>query len=552
MKPHLRHALAFTKKLVPRRTFLRQAGALLLAGVAARRLGDSQPVAAQQPTALPERPNLLILITDQERPPQYWPEDWARDNLPNRQRLADHGLTFTQAFCNTAMCSPSRATLFTGLYPAQHGVLGTLTEGGTVSPDESVLPVDVQTMGKMLASAGYNVQFRGKWHMSKGETGGDSSNEQVAAYGFQGWQPPEAGQDTNPANFGGGCADHDSRIAAEAVAFLEDVDPEDTAPFALIVSFANPHDLLAYPLTWDQTDGNCDNYASVAPACFEQGIELPPTYNEKLLENHKPTAQVQSQALLLGLGVLAGPSAPQNYVNFYGYLQQVVDAHFGTVLDAMEAKSGLAEKTLVIRTADHGELGLSHGGLRQKIFNVYEETMHVPLVISNPQLFPQAVQSSALASLIDLMPTLATLADVPNREQWTFKGKDLSPILEDAAANPTAPTVAVQDTILFTYDDENCGAPDGQDIVKQPNHIYCIREGRWKYAMYYDPAGVEPSEYELYDLQEDPQELSNRANPANSDDYDPTQQAAMHERLMQKLAETGVRPYQLYLPATLA
>src|SRR5690606_40824053 len=71
----------------------------------------------------------------------------------------------------------------------------------------------------------------------------------------------------------------------------------------------------------------------------------------------------------------------------------------------------------------HGEMGLSHGGLRQKSFNVYEETINVPLVIANPVLFPQPVTTNALASLIDLMPTLATLADVPDRDDWTFQDR---------------------------------------------------------------------------------------------------------------------------------
>jgi choline-sulfatase len=552
MTPQARHMRFASKKALPRRTFLRGAGALLLAGIAARRYAQPQPVVAHSQATLPERPNLLIILTDQERQPQHWPEGWAETNLPNRQRLVEHGLSFTRAFCNSAMCSPSRSTLFTGLYPAQHGVISTLTTGGTVSPTEPELPVDGQTMAKMLASAGYNVHYRGKWHMSKGESGADASSEDVAAYGFQGWQPPEAAQDTAPANFGGGCANHDARIANEAVTFLDSVDPNSTTPFALIVSFANPHDLLAYPLTWDQEDGGCDNYKSVAPGCFNQGISLPPTYDETLIHNYKPTAQTQSQALLLGLGPLVGPSAAENYVNFYAYLQKVVDQHIGSVLDALEAKPGLAEQTVIIRTSDHGEMGLSHGGLRQKIFNAYEETIHVPLVISNPVLFPQPVQSSALASLIDLMPTLATLADVPDRDQWTFLGTDLTPVLEDAIANPAAPTVEVQEAVLFTFDDENCGAPDGQTIVKQPNHLCSIREGRWKYAIYFDPAGVEPSEYELYDLQEDPHELINRADPANSAAYAPEQQATMHAKLMNKMVATGTAPHSIYLPSTMA
>ena len=75
------------------------------------------------------RPNIVILMTDQERYPQHWPEGWARENLPNRQRLARHGLTFRRAFCAAAMCSPSRASIFTGLYPAEHGVTEVLQYG---------------------------------------------------------------------------------------------------------------------------------------------------------------------------------------------------------------------------------------------------------------------------------------------------------------------------------------------------------------------------------------------------------------------------------------
>ena len=69
-----------------------------------------------------KKPNVLIVITDQEREVMHWPEGWAEANLPARRRLMANGLHFTRAQCNTAACSSSRATFFTGLYPAQHGV----------------------------------------------------------------------------------------------------------------------------------------------------------------------------------------------------------------------------------------------------------------------------------------------------------------------------------------------------------------------------------------------------------------------------------------------
>src|SRR5262245_51353792 len=117
-----------------RRTLLKATGAALIGGAATL---AGIPLPAPQgartppaPASLRPRPNILIILTDQERYPRHWPAGWADTNLPNRKRLADKGLNFTSAFCNTCMCSPSRSTLFSGVYPAQHGVIYTLTSGG--------------------------------------------------------------------------------------------------------------------------------------------------------------------------------------------------------------------------------------------------------------------------------------------------------------------------------------------------------------------------------------------------------------------------------------
>lgn len=242
------------------------------------------------------------------------------------------------------------------------------------------------------------------------------------------------------------------------------------------------------------------------------------------------------------LGPLLGPDQARNYINFYAYMHKVVDEHIGSVLDAIEATPQMLDDTVIVRMSDHGgEMGgMSHGGLRQKVFNAYEETLRVPLVISNPLLFPEPVRTDALASLIDVMPTLATLAQAPARQSWNFLGTDLTPVIVDAAAYPKSPSAQVQDTILFTYDDQNCATPDGQNIVTQPNHIRCIRESRWKYTMYFDPAGVAAPQYELYDLQADPLELNNLANPLNIGSYRPDLAAQMNAKLFAVMETKGV------------
>jgi len=228
-------------------------------------------------------------------------------------------------------------------------------------------------------------------HRAHHDRPGASADVLARGLGGHGWNPPEAGQDIKPENFGGGTADNDRRYAGEAVAFLDYVPNDPDRPFALVASFANPHDILAYPQTWDleMPDGGT-NYRDAAPGCFEMGIELPPTFDEVLALNFKPRAQTQvNLASQVGLGPLIGRDRARNYVNLYAYMQQVVDEHIGAVIDAVE-RNGLRQDTIIIHVSDHGEMGMSHGGMRQKVFNAYEETMLVPMVISIPACSPPA------------------------------------------------------------------------------------------------------------------------------------------------------------------
>jgi len=511
-----------------RRQFLAGIGAMAVGTALHPHIAGAEPGGRRARAAgVPDRPNIVLLITDQERAPQHWPQGWPEANLPARRRLVDTGITFTRAFCNSCMCSPSRSTLLTGLYPMQHGVVDTLTEGGQYSPLEQVLPLDMQNMARMLKSVGYDVVYKGKWHVSKPLTGTEFTPQDAADYGFDGWDPPDAGEDTAPEHFGGGRADNDRRFTDDAVQFLSEVDP--SRPFALIVSLVNPHDVLAYPSMY-QDDYDLGN--------LTQGIELPPTIDEDL--SSKPSCQKAFlQRTPLVLGALPTDAQRRAYVNFYAYLHTLVDVQIGRILDALEAPRGLngkdpslRESTIVIRTADHGEMGLSHGGMRQKAFNVYEESIRVPLIVSNPTLFPTPVSSDSLVSLIDLMPTIATLTNV-DRSAWEFRGVDLSPILTD-------PSATVQNAVHFTFDDQRAGNPSAQQAVPQPNHIRCIRQEGWKYALYFDPEKGEQSEYEMYDLTADPLETNNLANSA-----DPTVQAKrteLHDALMELMVEKGTLP----------
>ena len=463
------------------------------------------------------RPNVLLILTDQERATQHFPPLWEKRRLRNLTRLKKHGLSFERAFCNACMCSPSRSTLFTSLYVAEHQVTDTLTWGGLFSPTELTLDPTLPNLATTLRPAGYRVPYRGKWHLTKGSSGEDSMTDaDVAIYGFEGWTPPDAGEDTDVRNFGGGYAAHDARYIGQSVDFLRSADPGQ--PFCLTLSLVNPHDVLSYPQSY--TYGYTD-------ADLKGDVRLPPSWNENLRTNDKPAAQVQLQLTApFGLGFLPGKQKKLNYVNFYANLIAQIDGQLDPIMDLLydqdDEPTELGRNTIVIRSADHGEMGMAHGGLRQKAFNAYEETLRIPLVVSNPVLFPEARTSDRLVSLIDLLPTIADLCGVAPPSG--ARGTSLAPVLENPDLRASGPS-----DVYFTFDDVRAGFPNNASAVRAANRVRCIREQRFKYARYFEANGSYAEDFELYDLEADPNEMTNLAgNPAYKKE---------RERLAKKLAQ---------------
>jgi choline-sulfatase len=502
-------------------------------------------------------PNILLVITDQQRFPRHWPTEtgWLESLMPNDAELARTGVRFTRAFCNTAMCSPSRATLLTSRYPAEHGVTLTLTAADLrpdprntpavvrtatgilhrreVSPrrvlrqsvrgalrlgpsagNEPTLPREMTNLATLLRDVGYTVAYKGKWHLTHPSAqgrpgtllGGWMAHDAatLAGLGFADWEPPDAGENAKAEHFGGGNAGSgagwDEAYTQQAEAWLRRADlPE---PFCLIVSLVNPHDVLGYPSSYVQGGYAADEFRDL-------GVGLPPTVDEDL--RTKPSVHALMRiGMTAYLGPLSTRQAQRDYVNFYAHLHRVVDRKIGRLLAALgaaEDPGSLRSRTVVVRCSDHGELGLAHGGLRQKMFNAYEETINVPLVFSNPVLFPQATETDALASLVDVLPTLLTLAGRSAPDD--LRGRDLTPILSHASPVLSQPArSSVRGSVHFTYDDHQAGTAM-QEAPGQPNRVRAIRTDRAKYAVYFDPTGRERSEYELYDLDDDPHETRN-------------------------------------------
>lgn len=490
-------------------------------------------------------PNLVLLVTDQQREPQHWPGDqaWLDALMPNDAELRRTGMTFSHAFIPTAMCSPVRASILTGTYPSRHGVTLTMTRGdlfpdrkntpsvlqtvarlarsgevprgrlavaflrglfrlGPKSGSEPELPAGIATLATHLRERGYHVALKGKWHLTKPPRDDRWRPEDAAMierdYGFADWDPSDAGGDARAESFGGGSAGPsgqgwDEDYTRQMEAWLAQADlPE---PFCLVWCLINPHDVLGYPNSYAAGGFTAGEFADL-------DVPLPPTIDEDLRE--KPTVQALMKiGQAAYLGALTGRRHQKGYANFYAHLHRVVDRHIGRLLGALgdpADPSSLRSRTVILRTSDHGEMGLSHGGLRQKMFNAYEESIRVPLVVSSPELFSEPQASDALVSLVDLVPTMLGLTGTPP-ESGTFDGRDLSPLIRGEAHD-------ARDSILFTYDDHQAGTAF-QDAPGQPNRIRCVRDRRWKYAIYLDPRGRVAPEYELYDLENDPDEALN-------------------------------------------
>ena len=487
---------------------------------------------AQSSTARP--PNLVVFIRDQVKPEDLWlPRDWARENLPTRQWLLDNGLSFENSFTNTAMCSSARATFFTGKFPAQHelGLLLSDIENPVLDSQVQLNP-DLPTLGTVLMDQGYDVSFFGKTHLSKTITleDGEVVYQDMQPYDFQDWQGPDAGQDMKPENAGGGYADNDSRFVEEATSWLEQrVESENDRPFAMVVSLVNPHDVLSYPFTW--SDENPETDFGYSAEMIEGSIDiLPPTVTEpistpvlakngiNLAGNYKP--QIQREWLLGQAGTQPLPTDQKklNYLNFYGNLMAIADGQMGEVINTLREQKVL-DDTMLVSTSDHGEMGMSHGGMVQKMFNAYEESIRVPMVWSNPRYFKGGQTSDALVSLVDFLPTVAGLygSSDEQQESYNFSGVDYSSILRRASRHSSLPIddLEVQSYVLYTYDDIYAGqnprnsVPEGawdHGLLPGPNRLQAVRTKDFKYVRYFSgDDAYEPANWqgELYDLRPD-------------------------------------------------
>lgn len=419
------------------------------------------------------RPNVLLVLTDEERQRSGFPESV---RFPNRDRLASAGVTFTAHHAQAIPCTPSRATMLTGAHSPATG----MRDNVNFDWQDAMSPC-VTTVGDRLRSAGYTTAYKGKWHL-----GLDRHNPRsLDGFGFGDW----GGRDVHGRPYEGWL--RDGSTAASAAGWLAEHAGDDD-PWCLVVSFVNPHDIMLYP-------------RFRKPLVRDWGVAVPA--DDDL--STKPRVQ---RRWAKTCDAIAGPvwtdRTRRMIVNAYIDLHLMVDVHIGTVLDALDASPAAAD-TVVVFTSDHGDMAGSHG-LRQKGAMLYKENLNVPLTVVWPGVAPAGTECAALTAAADLVPTLCAIAGA---DAGGLPGQDLTPLL----AAPTAGAVRGRDGVLVLSESRSSmglprprllGPDDPRGLMRgvvTPQH---------KFARYFSPGRAsrrELHDVELYDIHADPGELVNLA-----------------------------------------
>lgn len=505
-----------------------------------------------------KQPNVLMIVTDQEYAHQSLPAGFV---LANRDRLRSRGVSFEHHYATTSVCTPSRSVMLTGRHTS-HTRMFDNTNFAWID-DMKADPEALPTIGHMLRDLGYYTVYKGKWHLS--EHPSEDSRDSMEPYGFSEYQEWGDAQGRPLDGFL-----KDPLIAGEASEWLTARAPEVAAaqPWFLAVNFVNPHDVMFFDSDGaDTVQANSMFPILDAPDApiYQQKWQtaLPGSFLDDL--DGQPPA-VRSYAELCD--VYYGPIPMErrdmwhNHVNYYLNCLLDVDRHIGAVLDALEA-SGLADDTIVIFTADHGEMGGAHH-LRQKGSVAFRENLNVPLVIVDPR-HPGSARTDAVGSHLDLVPTILSYAGLPEAERHqrypSLKGNDISGVVADpASAGPRGSSEAPGKGSLLTYDMistadavwfarnatrvfdaaaakaglefhrgmESFKAMVGEIGMPDPQKREIFRgvfDGRYKLVRYFGlgtynrPASVEQllahNDVALYDLSLDPEEMDNLADPAH-------------------------------------
>ena len=449
-----------------------------------------------------EKPNVLMILVDDLKPALgCYGDSVAR--TPNIDRLAARGLRFEMAYCNQAVCAPSRFALMLGSHSTSSGLYGLGSDLRKAIPDAVTLP-------QHFAVHGYRTESLGKvFHIGHGNQGDPQSfsvphfKDKVIEYldpdsSDGGQLTREEALFTNQrlgeirslqrgAAFESPIAEDsgyaDGRVAMETVLRLraaQQRQDEDGTPFFIVAGFVRPHLPFSAPKKyWDLYDP-----LNLPMPQFEQLPQQAPLVAGKRggeIAAYKPVPEGPNAAFSEGL--------KRQLIHGYYASTSFMDAQVGRVVDELD-RLQLTDNTIIVFWSDHG-FHLGDHGIWTKHTN-YEQANRIPLMIVAPGVTQAGTTTGQLTESVDIYPTLAELAGLPtSRGPQSMDGVSLVPVLRDPAAR-------VRDHAFHAYPKERLGR--------------AIRTERYRLIEWKSPgAPSEAAELELYDFESDAGETRNVA-----------------------------------------
>ncbi|HSM56362.1 MAG TPA: sulfatase-like hydrolase/transferase, partial [Candidatus Sulfomarinibacteraceae bacterium] len=509
------------------------------------------------------RPNILILCIDQWDTHMHLPDGV---QFPALERLEAQGVSFDRQYCTVPICTPSRATMWTGQHAKEVG----MWDNTNFAWITSGLSHDIPTIGTMMREQGYYTTFKGKWHLSELPHHADA----LEPYGFADYQQwgdmfgePLEGEVK------------DGTVAMHTVDFLENKAPHLNQPWLMISSMVNPHDIMYFysdEVELEQAGAMKDKLRRAQTFGFfhDYDPDLPDNFDDDL--SQQPLGP-KSYKELIRTTYGAPPEGREDLWkarrNYLINCMRLVDMEFAKILDAMD-RQNLWDNTIVIYTSDHGEMNGAHK-MHQKGAIHYDEAAVVNLTAVIPG-GAQGKSTLAVGSQLDLAPTLLDFAGLSEEEIHQRYPQLPGRSMRKAMLNPTEPgprgsVEAPGDGALITWDGLNMLDPDwnvtgalgalldlglpeegllekvretgtkyGSPDFSRRTFFRAVVDGQYKLVRWFSPLeyGNPATLEELYatgdvtmhDLVNDSGEMENIGNPEHPD-HDP----ALVERMLKKL-----------------